>query len=1767
MMNTTIRMSAIAIVMATLVCVAGDWPMYKGDAARSGAVEEALVFPLQVRWRWRSSAPPQPAWPQPGKELHRIDFDYAFQPVVVDGKALFASSADNTLRCLDLNTGALLWHFVADAPLRFAPAVAAGKVYLAGDDGVLRCLGLADGKPVWQFRAAPGNDMLLGNGRMVSRWPLRSGVLVRDGVAYVTAGLWPSEGIHVYALAADTGHVIWHNDSSGSVYMRFPHPVASGFGGVAPQGYLLASAGKLLVPTGRNIPAVFDRATGELLYYKAAEALQDGGAWSLVWRDVMFTPKNRFTNPSEARVGEAMPSGSDGMVVYSLKTGEKLLRLSGKYRVLAAGNKLFTIGGGVIECLDVSQWEPSLGKPPSKVVWTQSLDTRAYAVAVAGATLLVGGADQVRAYDADTGKPVWQAEVKGSARGLAAANGCLLVSTDQGVITCFANDPAPAAPSAANQSADSATAHGDNARAQALLENTGVRDGYAIVFGENAASLALGLARQSDLQVLVVLPSESEVQRQRAQWLGTGLYGMRITAFAATSRRHTPFPPYFADLVVVGGNGSAIAAAEACRLLHPCGGMLVCPDMTSAEAATFAESANMPELRVDPGKPVATRGKLPGSDDWKYPRGDSGRSGVNNETRVRLPLDVLWFGGPGPDRMLDRHLAAPPPLAVNGRAFVAGENHVIAFDAYTGRELWARRLSGAGRRNVRYYGANFVADEDSVYLAMQGQCLRLDQKNGITREVYRIPEKLLAQPEAPKVVALAKRTPWRFDDYAHRFFLTFPADAPPPASPCLLQGTIGTTALADLLGIGESGALPSARAICGGKELPVSVTLQVDGSIQVRALLSRPMAATEPLCVYLAPQDAREKGADSAGNIATAIVDELVVAYDFEQGDAAVRDLSAHGRDGRADGVSQVPGRTGKALVFDGKTSRMLVRPDKAFNATSGVTAAAWVKLDRADAGTILYKAYQYGLSVTTKDGKPHFSCVTRSGDFVTIISASPVVLGAWTHVALTHDGRTQRLYVDGELSAEGPQGELVTSDNYLCLGASTYKAKKIYNHLACTIDDVRIYARPLNQAEIRRTMSQPIPAIASLKTTWCQPRNREPRPIRDWDERGWGYLSVADGMVLGSYTASEEAETPWAPRAASGILFALNKTDGAVRWTYRAAQSVSNNEIAHSDKTLFLLDATANAAVAAARRRGEKARVTQSLVALRLSDGEVLWRQEDIPIPGARTYTPESEPNFLFIPHRSQLQVAHGVVVSDGIAAYDAESGKKLWQRSGRVNKLGAIHGDRLIIPPYAYDLRTGERCTETDALTSKKGSWRFIKAYGCGATVGCENLLLFRSGSFGFLDLNTAGTTTFGGGKPSCNVSMIPANGLVLMAEGSSGCACSYNFQTSLALTPATRPRDVWYTFPATSPWGAVKQLRLNFGAPGDRRDAAGNSWLGFPRPQLGGVSPVSVAMWMKEAAYFYNPNPKKRVKNTPWLYHCGLRARGAMTIDLVNRYGFFARSTETPPHIDGQVEETCWRQTEPTPFQDTERVALAPYTKLKFLRDDTFLYIAFRRRFSASTAMSESNQETFQIFLTDGKRKHAVRFGVQADGTAFEEGGALLRRTNLDRTWRGGWQHAANADEAGWTAEIAIPLAPLRALGLDTQKLYLNAMARLLTRHGQREIYLLDPTFRFAWCCRFLPFATPGEEPEERTFTVRIHSLTSAQNPADFAIMVQGQSIPMLAAKPTDPGAALVLIREAREVRARGTMSIEVVPAPGAPPPVINAIEIFETPSPGG
>jgi len=220
------------------------WPTYMRDNGRSGLTTAKLQTPLRLRWVHRAALPPSPAWPPPANQdfwhnktslKPRVTYDRAMH-VVSDGSAVyFGSSSDDKIYSFDLVSGEKRWEFHTGGPVRLAPALYNGRVYTGCDDGYVYCNNARDGSLIWKFNAAPDKRMVPGNGRMISVWPVRTGVMIENGNARFAAGLFPSQGVFQYAVDADTGK-----------------RTASGKIGFSPQGYMQRRNGRLMAATGRT---------------------------------------------------------------------------------------------------------------------------------------------------------------------------------------------------------------------------------------------------------------------------------------------------------------------------------------------------------------------------------------------------------------------------------------------------------------------------------------------------------------------------------------------------------------------------------------------------------------------------------------------------------------------------------------------------------------------------------------------------------------------------------------------------------------------------------------------------------------------------------------------------------------------------------------------------------------------------------------------------------------------------------------------------------------------------------------------------------------------------------------------------------------------------------------------------------------------------------------------------------------------------------------------------------------------------------------------------------------------------------------------------------------------------------------------------------------------------------------------------------------------------------------------------------------------------
>lgn len=693
--------------------MANDWLAFDHDAQRSGISTEQLKFPLQKMWEHRAAQRPRPAWSEPGRTANMFDFDIAMQPVIAGDLAYFGSSADDTLYALDTKTGIVSWSYTTGGPIRFAPQIVAERCYLASDDGYIYCLNARTGELIWKFHAAREQRQIVGNGRMISRWPCRSGVLVHEGTVYCTAGMWPAEGIYYYALDAASGEQKWCNDTLNAMYLSYPHDGVS-FGGPTPQGYLLTDGTELIVPTGQSAPAALDAKTGKFLYWQQQKP---GSTWARLGNGFVMVSARGWQPDQDVRLGEAPIFRGDGVAFYERGTGEvtadakwraydnlpqsvrqglerwrgQIAPIGGRDRTLLDGDQLYASGMGVVEaiaCGDKLERRWSVTHP------------HVYCLIKAGNHLLVGTDGAVSAMNIQDGTIAWRGNVDGQARGLAVANGKLFVSTEKGIIHAFSTER-NAATAAVN--------------ANPIAKQT-TTQGFALYVGDSSTEEVLKYLQKAPYNVICLLDSTS-VQVARQKLLAQD-YGQRIVVQAKPTDGWLPFADYFANEIVIDGSLKGIDAAELYRVLHPCTGRLTFTSPQAAVIADFAKQAGIPASEI-----VATgiaRGPLPGAFDWNVKN--------NVDERIKWPLELLWFGGPGRERTMARHRKGlPPPIPAHGSTIVSGDGYVTVVDAYNGIELWSRRIP-------KYQ--HIAADDRFVYISLGAKQFQCDAQTGRLVKIY-----------------------------------------------------------------------------------------------------------------------------------------------------------------------------------------------------------------------------------------------------------------------------------------------------------------------------------------------------------------------------------------------------------------------------------------------------------------------------------------------------------------------------------------------------------------------------------------------------------------------------------------------------------------------------------------------------------------------------------------------------------------------------------------------------------------------------------------------------------------------------------------------------------------------------------------------------------------------------------------------------------------------------------------------------------------------
>lgn len=198
----------------------------------------------------------------------------------------------------------------------------------------------------------------------------------------------------------------------------------------------------------------------------------------------------------------------------------------------------------------------------------------------------------------------------------------------------------------------------------------------------------------------------------------------------------------------------------------------------------------------------------------------------------------------------------------------------------------------------------------------------------------------------------------------------------------------------------------------------------------------------------------------------------LVLRLDFDEPSGDAADTSGLGHVGTISGAVRVAGVRGTGLQFDGLNDWVTVPDAPSLDLTTGMTVEAWVKpAALTNWMTVVLKespgGLAYGLYANDDAARPAGYLNAGAGD-VAVAGAPQLPADAWTHVALTYDGTTMRLYVDGaEVAVRAQTGGIITTTGAFRIGGNASWGE----YFTGVIDEVRVYNRALSAAEIARDM------------------------------------------------------------------------------------------------------------------------------------------------------------------------------------------------------------------------------------------------------------------------------------------------------------------------------------------------------------------------------------------------------------------------------------------------------------------------------------------------------------------------------------------------------------------------------------------------------------------------------------------------------------------------------------------------------------------------
>jgi len=216
---------------------------------------------------------------------------------------------------------------------------------------------------------------------------------------------------------------------------------------------------------------------------------------------------------------------------------------------------------------------------------------------------------------------------------------------------------------------------------------------------------------------------------------------------------------------------------------------------------------------------------------------------------------------------------------------------------------------------------------------------------------------------------------------------------------------------------------------------------------------------------------------------------DLLVYLPLDEGNGdQVTDTSGNGHNGTIVGSAEwIDGKYGRAVELIAAGAEIQIPDDEALDGMEAITLEVWVRQDSHQATGVVQKGTNWPdmsyLLQPWSDQQIYFGVKDTSSRAITKPGDYP--LSEWYHLAGTYDGKTLKVYINGEERASAPAPVDTVPD--------TQQPLQVGNRLIGAIDEFVMYSRALTADEIRKDMKGvvlPVEKKGKLAITWASIRN-----------------------------------------------------------------------------------------------------------------------------------------------------------------------------------------------------------------------------------------------------------------------------------------------------------------------------------------------------------------------------------------------------------------------------------------------------------------------------------------------------------------------------------------------------------------------------------------------------------------------------------------------------------------------------------------------------